>query len=452
MKIKGEVVKLKTFKLGGVHPPENKMAAGSPIEPVALPKRVTIPLNQHIGAPANPVVKKGDMVKVGTLLAEGESFISANIHSSVSGKVFAVDSVADSSGYKVKSVIIDVEGDEWEENIDRSPDLLKEISLDSPEITSRIKDCGIVGLGGACFPSHVKYMVPEGKKVDTLIINAVECEPYLTADDRLMLEKTEEIIVGIEIMKKALNVERAVVGIEANKPEAIAKMEKAASVYPGTIIQPLKVMYPQGAEKQLIKAVLNREVPSGKLPLDVGCVVNNVGTAFAVYEAVQKNKPLIERVVTVTGKKLRKTANFMVRIGTSVSMLVEAVGGVPEGTEKVVSGGPMMGKAVPTVDIPVTKGTSGIIFIDKVEARRKSTRNCIRCAKCVMVCPMGLEPYLLEKVAEKEKWEETEKLAATDCIECGSCSYTCPSSRPLLDLIRLGKANVNRIRWERSKK
>jgi Na+-translocating ferredoxin:NAD+ oxidoreductase subunit C len=445
-------VKLKTFKLGGVHPPENKMAAGNPIEPVALPKRVTVHLNQHIGAPANPVVKKGDIVKVGTLIGKGESFISANIHSPVSGKVFSVDPVADGSGYKVKSVVIDVDGDEWEESIDRSPDLKKDIDLEPSQIVDRIKECGIVGLGGACFPSHVKYMIPEGKKVDTVVINAVECEPYLTADDRIMIEKTEEIMIGIEIMKKASGADKAIVGIEANKPEAIAKMEKAASVYPGTIIQPLKVMYPQGAEKQLIKSVLNREVPSGKLPLDVGCVVNNVGTALAVYEAVQKNKPLIERVVTVTGKNLKKTANYMVRVGTPLSMLVEAVGGMPEGTEKVINGGPMMGKAIPSVDIPVTKGTSGIIFMDKAEARRKATRNCIRCAKCVMVCPMGLSPYLLEKIGEKERWEEMENLSATDCIECGSCSYTCPSSRPLLDLIRLGKANVNRIRWERSKK
>ncbi|HDT11791.1 MAG TPA: RnfABCDGE type electron transport complex subunit C, partial [bacterium] len=325
-------MKLKTFKLGGIHPPENKMAAGNPIEPVALPKRATIHLNQHIGAPANPVVKKGDQVKVGTLIGKGESFISANIHSSVSGKVFAVDSVADGSGYKIKSVIIDVEGDEWEDTIDRSTDLVKEITLESSQIIERIKECGIVGLGGACFPSHVKYMVPEGKKVDTLVINAVECEPYLTADNRIMLEKTEEIMIGIEIMKKAAGIEKAIVGIEANKPEAIAKMEKTASVYPGTIIQPLKVMYPQGAEKQLIKSLLNREVPSGKLPLDVGCVVNNVGTALAIYEAVQKNKPLIERVVTVTGKKLQRTANYIVRIGTPVSMLVETVGGIPDGT------------------------------------------------------------------------------------------------------------------------
>ena len=445
-------MKLRTFKIGGVHPPENKMAAHSPIETLGLPKRVFIPLGQHIGAPAVPVVKKGDEVKAGMLIAKGENFISANIHSSVSGKVFNIDSVMDSNGYKSKAVVIDVDGDEWAEGVDTSTELVKDIKLESKEIVDRIKECGIVGLGGACFPSHVKYMVPEGKKVDTLVINAVECEPYLTADHRIMLERTEEIMVGIEIMKKALNVQKAVVGIEANKPDAIEKMEKVASDFPGTEIHPLKVQYPQGAEKQLIKASVNREVPSGKLPLDVGCVVNNVGTALAIYEAVQKNKPLVERVVTVTGKKVEKTANYMVRIGTPVNMLVEAVGGIPEGTEKIVNGGPMMGKAVSTTDVPVTKGTSGIIFFDKSEARRKAVSNCIRCAKCVSVCPMGLEPYLMEKLADKGDWEELERLAVTDCIECGSCSYTCPSARPLLDLIRLGKANVNRLRWERSKK
>ncbi|HPM47554.1 MAG TPA: electron transport complex subunit RsxC [bacterium] len=445
-------MKLKTFKIGGVHPPENKMAASTPIEALAIPKRVSIPLSQHIGAPAVPVVKKGDDVKVGTLIAKGESFISANIHSSVSGRVFAIDTVTDTTGYKVKAVIIDVEGDVWDESIIRTPELAKEIKLEPADIVAKIKSSGIVGLGGACFPTHVKFMVPEGKKVDTLVINAVECEPYLTADHRIMLERTEEILVGIEIMKKALKVSRAIVGIEANKPDAIAKMEKVASDFPGTEIQPLKVQYPQGAEKQLIKAALNREVPSGKLPLDVGCVVNNVGTALAIYEAVQKNKPLFERVVTVTGKKIKRTANFLVRIGTPVEALVEAVGGIPEGTEKIVNGGPMMGKAVVSPEISVTKGTSGIIFFDKSEAKRKKVSNCIRCAKCVTVCAMGLQPYLLEKLAEKNNWEELEKLSVTDCIECGSCSYTCPSARPILDLIRLGKANVNRIRWERSKK
>lgn len=443
---------IKTFRIGGIHPPENKLSAGAPIEAVAPPEKAIIPLSQHIGAPAVPVIKKGDTVKVGTLLGKGESFISANIHSSVSGTVSAIDNIDLGSGYKTLSVVIKVEGDEWEENIDRSVILKKEITLDQKEIVQRIKDAGIVGLGGATFPTHVKYMVPEGKKVDTVIINAVECEPYLTADHRLMLERPQEILVGVEILKKALNVEQAVIGIEINKRDAFDTLSRAATDFPGTQIVALKVQYPQGAEKQLIKAVLNREVPSGKLPLDVGCVVNNVGTAFAVYEAVQNNKPLISRIVTITGKQIETPANYFVRIGTMLDILVEKSGGLPENIGKIINGGPMMGKAITTYEIPVTKGTSGLILVDKEESKRHTTTSCIRCAKCVSVCPMGLEPYLLEKLADRDRFEEMEELEAIDCIECGSCSYVCPSSRPLLDMIRLGKANINRLRRERSKK
>ncbi len=444
---------LKTFKLGGVHPPENKMSAGEAIQTLGLPKQVSIPLNQHLGAPAVACVKKGDAVKVGTLIAKGESFISANIHSSVSGTVFKIDDVLDASGYKNKAVVIKVDGDEWEESIDRSPELVKEIKAEPQEIVDKIKANGIVGLGGATFPAHVKYMIPPDRSADTLVINAVECEPYLTSDHRVMLERTDEIMVGIEIMMKAGKVDRAMVGIEANKPDAIEIMTQKARDYKGIEIVALKVQYPQGAEKQLIKALLNREVPSGKLPLDVGCIVNNVGTALAVYEAVQKNKPLFERVVTMTGKKLAKTGNFMARVGIPASMLLDAVGAeMPENTGKIINGGPMMGKAVNTLEIPVTKGTSGLILMDEAEARRNRPASCIRCAKCVSVCPMGLEPYLLEKLAEKEMFDECEADDIVDCIECGSCSYTCPSARPLLDYLRHGKGNVMRIMRERRQK
>ncbi len=443
---------LKTFKIGGIHPPENKISAGSPITAFRVPEKVVIPLSQHIGAPAVPVVKRGDKVKVGTLIGKGESFISANIHSSVSGTVTGLDSVSVGDGYKVPAVTITVEEDEWEENIDRSVKLNKEITLSSKEIVQRIKDAGIVGMGGATFPTHVKYMVPEGKRVDTVVINAVECEPYLTSDHRLMLERPEEILVGVEILKKALNVKNAIIGIEINKRDAYTTLSRIAVDYPGTKVVALKVQYPQGAEKQLIKAVLNREIPSGKLPLDVGCVVNNVGTAFAVYEAVQKNKPLIARIVTVTGKHLEKPANYFVRIGTNAQDLIVESGGIPENTGKIINGGPMMGKAVTTVDIPITKGTSGLVVFDATESKRKKVSPCIRCAKCVSACPMGLEPYLLEKLADKNRFEDMEGIQAMDCIECGSCSYVCPASRPLLDMIRLGKANINRIRRERSKK
>lgn len=443
---------LRTFKIGGVHPPENKISAGQPIEILGLPKRVFIPLSQHTGAPANPLVKKGDKVKVGTLIGKGESFISANIHSSVSGTVFNIDDIMDTAGYKKKAVIIDVEGDEWEPSIDRSAALVKDIKLSQKEIVERIKDSGVVGLGGACFPTHVKYMVPEGKKIETLIINGVECEPYLTSDHRVMLEKGDELMVGITILMKGLGVSRAIIGIESNKKDAIEHLAKKAADYKGIEVQGLKVKYPQGAEKQLIKALINREVPSGKLPLDVGCVVDNVGTAVAVYEAVQKNKPLFERVVTMTGKKLSKTGNFMVRIGTPIESLLAAVGGLTQTSMKIINGGPMMGKAISTPEIPITKGASGLVVMDEKDAKRLEEFSCIRCGKCVEVCPMGLEPYLLEKMAEKERWEDIEFEGILDCMECGSCSFTCPSSRPILDLVRFGKANVNRIKRERSQK
>ncbi|MCP4146767.1 MAG: electron transport complex subunit RsxC [bacterium] len=444
---------MKTFKMGGVHPPENKMSAGAPVEKLGLPKQVSIPMSQHLGAPAVPIVKKGDKVKVGTMIAEAKGFISANIHSSVSGTVFKIDDVLDASGYKTKAVVIKVEGDEWEENILHTDELITEIQLEPAEILDKMKEMGIVGLGGATFPAHIKYMVSDDKKADTVVINAVECEPYLTADHRIMLEKIDEIMVGIQIMMKAGKVNRAIIGIEANKPDAIEAMTEKAKKYPGIEVAPLKVQYPQGAEKQLIKSVLNREIPSGKLPLDVGCIVNNVGTALAIYEGIQKNKPLIERVVTMTGKKLKKTGNYLARIGFPATMLLEALGEeMPENTAKIISGGPMMGKAVNTLDIPITKGTSGLILMDDAEARRNKPQNCIRCAKCVSVCPMGLEPYLLEKLAERENYEACEEEVVVDCIECGSCSYTCPSARPLLDYIRLGKGNVMRIMRERRQK
>ncbi len=444
---------LKTFKLGGVHPPESKISEKEAIRSMTLPKQVSIMLSQHLGVPAAPIVQKGDKVKVGTLIARGEAFISANIHSSVSGTVLKIDDVLDASGYKKKAIVINVDGDEWEESINRSEKLIEECRLSPDEIIENIKNAGIVGLGGAAFPSHVKYMFPEGKSADTLVINGVECEPYLTSDHRIMIEKADEILVGVHIMMIAGKVDRAIIGIEANKPDAIQVLADKAKKHKGIEIVPLKVQYPQGAEKQLIKSVLNREIPSGKLPLDVGCIVNNIGTALAVYEAIQKNKPLVERVVTLTGKKLKKTANFMVRIGTPVSDLMTELGEeLPDDTSKIISGGPMMGKAVSSMDIPVTKGTSGILLMDKSEAKRVSPKNCIRCGRCITVCPMGLEPYLLEKLAEKEIYDECITHHIVDCIECGSCSYTCPSARPLLDYIRLGKGQAMGILRERSKK
>lgn len=442
---------LKTFKKGGVHPPENKLSADKKIEVLPPPKKVFIPLAQHIGAPSAPVIKRGDDVKAGQLIAKSSSFVSTNIHSSVSGKVKKIDFSADSSGYPKQGIFIDVEGDEWLEDIDRSEDLIRDFTLSGPEIVKKIQDAGIVGLGGATFPTHVKLVPPKGMKADVLLINGVECEPYLTSDHRIMLEKPDEILVGTQLLMKALKVEKAVIGIENNKPDAIELLSERCKEYKGISVVALKVHYPQGGEKQLINAVTGKEVPSGGLPIAVGAVVSNVGTAFAVYEAVQKNKPLIERVVTVTGKAVKQPANYLVRVGTATSELVEAAGGIPENTGKIISGGPMMGKAMASLDVPVTKGTSGILVMEEEESKRMEVLSCIRCSRCVSVCPMGLEPYLLMTLGEKQIFDRAEIERIMDCIECGSCSYTCPSNRPLLDYIRFGKGKVGAIIRSRKK-
>jgi len=446
------MTKLKTFIRGGIHPRGNKRAAKLPITILEPPKQATIPLSQSLGAPSVPIVNKGDDIKVGQLIAKGEAFISSNIHSSVSGKVNKIDTVLDSTGYRKISVIIDVEGDEWVEGIDRSTTIKRECNLSKEEVVAIIKDKGIVGLGGATFPTHIKYMIPKDRTPEYLIINGVECEPMLSADHRLMLEKGMEILIGIEILMKALGVDKAMIGIENNKPDAIEHLTNLSKDFKGITVHALKVKYPQGAEKQLINSLVGRKVPSGKLPIDVGCVVNNSGTAYAIYEAVQKNKPLIDRIVTVTGPFVKEPGNYQVRIGTPITDLIEKSGGIPEDTGKIINGGPMMGKAILTHEIPVSKGTSGIVLFPEAEANRVPMLNCIRCTKCVMVCPMGLEPYLLAVQAEFSKFEGAEKHWIMDCIECGSCQYTCPSGRPLLDFIRLGKNKVGTIIRNRTTK
>ena len=434
---------LRTFSLGGIHPKENKLSAGVKIVPAPLPKEVIIPLGMHIGAPATACVSKGDEVKVGTLIAKSSGFVSANIYSSVAGKVTKIDSVFDASGYKKPAIIISVaEEDVWEESIDRSPELVRECALDAKAIIDKINEAGIVGLGGATFPTHVKLSPPPGNKAEVLIINAVECEPYLTSDHQLMLEHGEEILVGCTILMKALSVDKCIIGVENNKPDAIKHLSGLCAQYKGIEVMPLKVQYPQGGEKQLIDAVLSKQVKSGALPISTGAVVQNVGTIYAVYEAIQKNKPLLERVVTVTGKSLDKPANYLARIGTPLKTLIEASGGIPENTGKIIGGGPMMGKALLSADLPVTKGTSGILLISQEESVRKPMRACIRCAKCVNVCPMGLNPTFLMVDTQQQDWERAERGHIVDCIECGSCSFTCPSNRPLLDFIRMGKQQV----------
>ena len=387
--------------MGGVHPEENKISNDAAIEVMPVPAQMVVLMNQHLGAPATPVVQKGDKVKVGQLIGEAQAFMCANVHSPVSGTVLKV------------------------------------------EIVAKLKEMGIVGLGGATFPAHIKYSVPEGKKAEYLIINAAECEPYLTSDYRVMMEHAEEVCIGVSILRKALGVPNAYIGIESNKPLAIAKMQEMARQFEGIVIEPLKVKYPQGAEKQLINAVTGRKVPSGKLPIDVGCVVSNLGTSFSVYEAIQKNKPLIENILTVTGKKLPSQHNYIVRIGTTYNDIIKhSIGELPATTGKVISGGTMMGKAVVNLDAPTVKGNSSVLVMDEAEARRNPETACIRCGKCMHACPMGLEPYLFSALVRNNRIEEAKEHNILDCIECGCCFFSCPANKPLTDEIRLGKNKV----------
>ena len=443
---------MNTFRIGGIHPKSNKLSAGQSVQVIPPPATVVLPLSQHIGDPAAAVVAKGDKVKVGTLIGKAVGFVSANVHSPVSGTVTKVDNIIDGFGMARPAVCIQTEGDDWEPSIDRSTLLIKECNLTSAEIISKIDDAGIVGMGGAAFPCKVKLMPPPGSKAEVLIINAAECEPYLTADHALMIEKSVEILVGVTLLKKAINVQRAVIGIEDDTPDAILKLTKLATGYHGIEIVPLKKRYPQEGEKQLIDAITRRQVKSGALPVSVGAIVINVGTAFAVYEAVCKNKPLIDRIVTLTGKSVSKPSNFLVRIGTPIDVLIEAAGGQPEDTGKIIIGGPMMGKAIINTQAPVTKGCSGIVLLKKEESVRRPVHNCIRCAKCIEACPMGLEPNLLMNITERKAWKEAKNNHITDCIECGSCAYSCPANRPLYDFIRHGKLTVLTLEKEKKEK
>ena len=443
---------MKTFNIGGVHPHDNKQfSAHQHITECPLPKQAIIPLVQHIGAPAQAVVEVGAKVKVGELLAKAGGFVSANIASPVSGTVTKIGDMTDAWGATVPAIYIDVEGDVWSPDIDRSTNLIHQCTLEPKAIIDKIAAAGIVGLGGACFPTHVKLLPPPGKKAEVLIVNGVECEPYLTCDHQLMMEHGEEIIIGIQILKKALGVDRAIIGIENNKKDAIERMTRLANTQFGVEVLPLKLKYPQGGEKQLIDACIGRQVPSGALPIEVGAVVDNVATIYAVYEAVQKNKPLISRVMTVTGKHVEKPGNYLVRFGTPIDDVIALAGGVPAHTGKVIGGGPMMGRAMDhTENMPANKRLSGILFLDEAESHRPEPENCIRCGKCVQACPMGLEPYLLHRLFELENWEEMEKHDVMDCIDCGCCVFTCPAHRPLLDGIRPGKAKVGAILRERA--
>lgn len=442
-------MKLRTFKIGGVNLKECKMTAETQTVCAPLPSKAIFPLKQHIGVPAVPIVKRGDRVKVGTKIAEAGGFVSSPIFSSVSGRVENFENVFDATGYRVPAIIVDVEGDEWEDTIDRTDKT--ESLTDHPELTPEkivngVKDAGITGMGGAGFPTYIKLLPPKNTKIDAVVINGVECEPYITSDYRLMIEHADEIIVGIELIMKAVSAPKAYIGIEINKPKAISlfisKTKKISSIE----VVALKKRYPQGGEKQLVDAVLGREVPPPPaIPSSVGAIVQNVGTAYAVYQAVMKNKPLFERYTTVTGKNLGRPQNFLVRMGTPIHNLINICGGLPDGDVKLIAGGPMMGKALVSETVPVCKGTNCVTILSGAESKRMNPQPCIRCAKCVSACPMGLEPYLIAALSAKKQWERLEQEFITSCIECGSCQYTCPAHRPLLDNIRTGKSVVMKL-------
>lgn len=435
-----------TFHIGGVHPDDAKLSRGCAIEVLPLPQTVYISMAQHLGAPAKPVVAVGDQVKAGQVIAEPGGFISAFVHSSVSGTVKSIAPRKDLAGNNVLHVEIAVEGDEWAEGIDLSDTLVTAIPEDRAAILDRIKANGVVGLGGATFPTHVKLNPAPGSVAECLILNGAECEPYLTSDFRIMVERPKEIVIGAAIMKKVLGDCRCVIGIEENKPEAIDAMTRAVSElgYAGIEVLPLKKKYPQGGEKQLIDAVMHRQVKSGGLPISVGAVVQNVATSLAVYEAVQKNKPLITNTMTITGDCLPVSAqhNYLFRIGMPLSYIAEYAGGVPEKAAKLISGGPMMGRAIANLDATTVKGSSSILYLSEAATKRKPESGCIRCGRCAHACPMGLEPFLLNKLARVGDMEQLEANAVQDCISCGCCQFSCPAHIPLLDNINIAKGQV----------
>ena len=432
--------KVATFERG-IHPKYNKeLSSGKSITPAKLPQRIVVPLSQHIGAPAKCEVKIGDEVKRGQVIGSPPGFVSSPVHSSISGKVIAIADFPTAVGRMVTSVVIESDGKDEPVAFTEHPDYM---NLSSDEIKTLIRDAGIVGMGGAAFPTNVKLSPPKEKPIDTVILNGAECEPYLTADNRLMDEHPKEVIEGLKIIMKSLGVKEGHVGIELNKPDSIKAMQSAASGEPNITIHALEIKYPQGAEKMLIKAIKGREVPSKGLPMDVSVVVQNIGTALAIYEAVRFGKPLIERVVTVTGKGIREPKNMMVRIGTLMSEVIEQCGGLTEGAVKVISGGPMMGFAQWTLDVPVTKGTSGILVLTEDEyAPSEEYFSCIRCGRCVDVCPMGLNPSMLSILAEKGFYEEAKEYNLFDCFECGCCAFVCPAKRPMVQFMRLAKSQV----------
>ncbi len=433
-----------TFK-GGAHPPESKeYTAHKPIEAMPAPQQVFIPLQQHIGAPSEPIVQVGDEVKIGDKLSEAKGFVSVPVHASVSGKVVKVTEHPHPLGGKQPVVVIENDGNDAVSDAVKPTENYLELSAD--DLRNRIREAGLAGMGGATFPTHVKLSPPKEKPIDTLIINGAECEPYLTADHRLMVEYPEDILKGIQIIRKILGVKTIFIGIEKNKPDAIRILKEKAPQFGPINVIGLHVKYPQGAEKQLIKALTGREVPTGGLPMDVGCLVQNVGTVRAVYQAVALGIPLYERVVTVTGPGIQEPKNLMVRLGTPFKDVIAYCGGYKDNAAKLVMGGPMMGIAQYSDEVPVIKGTSGILLLDEELTRHGEIHPCIACARCVDVCPMGLLPTTLAEDVDHKDLDHAEKLGLMDCIECGTCTYICPANRQLLQSIRFGKYQVMQLR------
>jgi len=437
-------MRLRTFP-GGVHPHDEKhYSASAPITELPLPTKVIIHLSQHIGSPSTPIVNVGDEVKTGQQIAEASGFVSLAQHASISGKVSAIGLYPHPCGTLSQAIEITSDGqDNWIELSDDA-DWTK---LSAAEMKERISAAGICGMGGAGFPTHVKLSPPEDKPIDTVILNGVECEPYLTSDYRLMLEKGEEIVQGLKMIMHITKAKKGMIGIEANKPEAIAAMQKLVQPESNLEIVGLKLRYPQGAEKQLIYAATRRKVPAGGLPMAVGVVVQNVGTAFAIYEAVRYKKPLVQRVITVTGAPVSKPMNLKARIGTSFAELVEFCGGTSQEVGKIVSGGPMMGFAIPNLDAPVAKGSSGLVLLTPKQAHQTEEHNCIRCARCVDVCPMNLTPSTIANAVKYKDLDLAVKAGLNDCMKCGSCAYVCPAQIRLVQWIDTGK-----IRWAEAQK
>ena len=430
--------KTKSFR-GGVHPNEYKsLTENHPFEQMPNPKQIILPLSQHIGKPAKALVAKKDEVKAGQLVAEAEGFVSAPIHSSVSGKVKIIEDEPNVSGFPKESIVIDaVEENEFEKFPPLDPE-----KITPDEIRERVKVAGIVGQGGAAFPTFIKLTPPEDKKIDYVILNGCECEPYLTRDYRLMLENPVKVLTGLSLIMKALNVSNGAIGIEDNKPEAIKKLSTAALVFPNISVEVVQTKYPQGAEKILIKAILNREVPPGKLPLDVGVVIQNIGTAVAINYAIVEGMPLIQAPLTVSGLGINNPKNLVVPVGTPLTDVLDFCGGVKDSTVKVVVGGPMMGVTQYDFSAPIMKATSGILVLTKEEVNEHQETSCLNCGKCIEACPLGLMPTKLARYSQLDKLEEAEELDITVCMECGTCAYTCPANIPLVQWIRLGKKRV----------